>query len=296
MSKAFFEKIRTGKILVSDGATGTNLLQRGLPRGVSGENWVLEKPEEIVRLHRDFIDAGADIILTCTFSASPLRLEGSELAGRALEINHRAVELAHQAIGERSVLVGGSMGPAGKLLKPFGPLSEEEAVLSFAEQAQALSEAGVDLLVIETQFDLNEAKAILRGIRQVSSLPVVCSFSFDRGTRTMMGVKPAQIQAELKGLEAGDETIALGINCGRSLAENLAALKELRPTTDLPIWFKPNAGLPEVDAGGNAHYSTTPEQMGQLVSEWIAAGAQIVGGCCGTSPEHLRQIASAAHE
>ena len=292
MSKAFFEKIRTGKILVSDGATGTNLLQRGLPRGVSGENWVLEKSEEIVRLHRDFIDAGADIILTCTFSASPLRLEGSELAGRALEINHRAVELAHEAIGERSVLVGGSMGPAGKLLKPYGPLEEEDAVLSFAEQAQALSEAGVDLLVIETQFDLNEAKAILRGIRQVSSLPVVCSFSFDRGTRTMMGVKPAQISAELKDLDVN----VLGINCGRSLAENLAALKELRSTTDLPIWFKPNAGLPEVDAEGNAHYSTTPEQMGQLVPEWIAAGAQVVGGCCGTSPEHLRQIASAAHE
>jgi len=292
MSKAFFEKIRTGKILVSDGATGTNLLQRGLPRGVSGENWVLEKSEEIVRLHRDFIDAGADIILTCTFSASPLRLEGSELAGRALEINHRAVELAHEAIGERSVLVGGSMGPAGKLLKPYGPLEEEDAVLSFAEQAQALSEAGVDLLVIETQFDLNEAKAILRGIRQVSSLPVVCSFSFDRGTRTMMGVKPAQISAELKDLDVN----VLGINCGRSLAENLAALKELRSTTDLPIWFKPNAGLPEVDAEGNAHYSTTPDQMGQLVPEWIAAGAQVVGGCCGTSPEHLRQIASAAHE
>jgi 5-methyltetrahydrofolate--homocysteine methyltransferase len=291
MSNLFLEKLKSGQILVSDGATGTNLFQRGLPRGLSGENWVLEKPEEIVRLERDFVEAGADIILTCTFSASPIRLEGGDLAGRALEINQKAVALARQVVGYKTVLVGASFGPAGKLLKPYGPLSEEDAIHNFAEQAQALDEAGVDLLVVETQFDLNEAKAILRGIRQVSSLPVVCSFSFDRGTRTMMGVKPGQLAAELGDL---DVTV-LGINCGRSLPENLANLKELRASTDLPIWFKPNAGLPEVDAQGDPHYAITPEQMGALVPEWLAAGAQIVGGCCGTSPEHLRQIAQAAH-
>lgn len=292
MNNAFMEKIERGQILVSDGATGTNLLQRGLPRGFSGEHWVLEKPEEITRLARDFVDAGADIILTCTFNASPLRLEGGDLAGRALEINHRAVELARQASAGKPVFIGGSIGPSGKLLKPFGPLSEEEAMHNFAEQAQALTEAGVDLLVVETQFDLNEARAALRGVRQVSSLPVVCSFSFDRGTRTMMGVKPAQIAAELQDLEVN----LLGINCGRSLADNLSALKELRKSTELPLWFKPNAGLPVVDAQGNSRYTTTPEEMGKLVPDWIAAGAQVVGGCCGTSPEHLHQIARAVRE
>ena len=290
MENAFLEFIKTGKVLVADGATGTNLQQRGLPRGLSGENWVLDKPEEIIRLERDFIDAGAGLILTCTFNASPLRLEGGDLAGHALEINRRAVELGRQAIAGRPVLLGGSIGPAGKLLKPYGPLSEEEAVQNFAEQAQALADAGVDLLVIETQFDLSEAKAALTGARQVTHLPIVCSFSFDRGTRTMMGVKPSQVAAELKELDVD----MVGINCGRSLTENLAALKELRLSTDLPIWFKPNAGLPEVDAQGNAHYTTTPEQMGELAPEWIAAGAQIIGGCCGTSPDHLRRIAAAA--
>jgi len=290
MENAFLEFIKTGKVLVADGATGTNLQQRGLPRGLSGENWVLDKPEEIIRLERDFIDAGAGLILTCTFNASPLRLEGGDLAGYALEINRRAVELGRQAIAGRPVLLGGSIGPAGKLLRPYGPLSEEEAVQNFAEQAQALADAGVDLLVIETQFDLNEAKAALTGARQVTHLPMVCSFSFDRGTRTMMGVKPSQVAAELKELDVD----MVGINCGRSLAENLAALKELRLSTDLPIWFKPNAGLPEVDAQGNAHYTTTPEQMGELAPEWIAAGAKVVGGCCGTSPDHLRRIAAAA--
>ena len=290
MENAFLEFIKTGKVLVADGATGTNLQQRGLPRGLSGENWVLDKPEEIIRLERDFIDAGAGLILTCTFNASPLRLEGGDLAGYALEINRRAVELGRQAIAGRPVLLGGSIGPAGKLLRPYGPLSEEEAVQNFAEQAQALADAGVDLLVIETQFDLSEAKAALTGARQVTHLPIVCSFSFDRGTRTMMGVKPSQVAAELKELDVD----MVGINCGRSLAENLAALKELRLSTDLPIWFKPNAGLPEVDAQGNAHYTTSPEQMGELAPEWIAAGAKVVGGCCGTSPDHLRQIAAAA--
>lgn len=292
MSDSFLEKIGHGQILVSDGATGTNLLGRGLQRGLSGEHWVLEKPEEIIRLEQDFVDAGAEIILTCTFNASPLRLEGSDLAGRATEINHRAVELARRAIAGKPVFIGGSIGPCGKLLKPFGPLSEEEAMYNFAEQAQALTEAGADLLVIETQFDLNEAKAALRGVRQVSSLPVVCSFSFDRGTRTMMGVMPSQIAASLQDLEVN----LLGINCGRSLAENLSALKELRKSTDLPIWFKPNAGLPVVDAQGNSHYTTAPEEMGQLVPHWIAAGAQVVGGCCGTTPEHLRQIAEAVRQ
>lgn len=291
MSDAFLEKLKTGKILVSDGATGTNLQARGLPRGISGESWVLENPEEIVRLHGDFIKAGADILLTCTFGASPVRLEDGELAGRAMEINKRAVELGRQAIGDRPVLLAGSIGPAGKLLKPLGPMEEETAEHAFAEQARALSQAGVDLLVVETQFDLNEAQVILRGVRSVTDLPVVCSFSFDRGTRTMMGVKPSQLDAAVKDYDV----CMLGINCGRSLAENLAALKELRQATYLPIWFKPNAGLPEIDSLGNTYYATTPEQMSIQVHDWIAAGAQVVGGCCGTSPEHLRKIASAAH-
>ena len=291
MSETFLEILKTGKILVSDGATGTNLQARGLPRGVSGESWVLEKPEEIVRLHSDFIKAGADILLTCTFGASPGRLEDSELAGRAMEINKRAVELGRQAIGEHPVLLAGSIGPAGKLLKPLGPLEETTAEHDFAEQAQALSQAGVDLLVVETQFDLNEAQVILRAVRSVTNLPVVCSFSFDRGTRTMMGVKPSQLDAAMKDLDVS----MLGINCGRSLAENLTALKELRQATRLPIWFKPNAGLPEIDSLGNTYYATTPEQMGIQVHDWVEAGAQVVGGCCGTSPDHLRKIASAAH-
>jgi len=285
----FLQRLQSGEILVSDGATGTNLQARGLTRGTPSEVWVLENPQEILRLHSDFVAAGSDIILTSTFGGSTLRLQHAGLRERAEEVNRRAVALARQAAGEKA-LVAGSLGPLGQMMQPLGPLSEEEAGAAYAAQAKVLSEAGVDLLLVETQFDLAEATAAVNAARSVSSLPLVCSFSYDRGTRTMMGVKPAQMAKHIGALGVD----ALGINCGRSLEENLQALKELRQATDLPIWFKPNAGLPVMDAAGNPTYTLTPEIMGQQVEQWVAAGARVVGGCCGNSPEHVHQIALAA--
>jgi 5-methyltetrahydrofolate--homocysteine methyltransferase len=288
-NRAFLETLHTGRHLVSDGATGTNLIARGLPQGSTSENWVLEQPAQIIRLHQEFVAAGADIILTSTFGATSLRLAGSSLAGRAAEVNQRAVELARQAVGSSPVWVAGSLGPVGALLKPYGPLEADAVTESYAEQARSLAEAGADLLVIETQFDLSEAKAAIQGVRSVTSLPLVCSFSYDRGRRTMMGVSPTQAARQLADL--GIDII--GINCGRSLEENLQNLVELRQATGLPIWFKPNAGLPQIDENNRTIYSLTPAGMGNLVSAWLEAGAQIVGGCCGTSPEHLAQITQA---
>ncbi len=291
----FLERMKAGEVLVADGATGTNLQQRGLERGASAETWVLERPQEIVRLHRDFLGAGADLLLTATFGATPIRLEaagGQALARQAAEINRQAVALARQAAaqaGRPETLVAGSIGPTGQLLKPFGPLEEGTAEEAFAAQVRALVEAGVDLLVVETQFDLSEARAALRAARQVGAgIPLVCSFSYDRGTRTMMGVRPSQMCAEL-----GEMADVLGINCGRSLDDNLKALSELRAATSRPVWFKPNAGLPEVDGEGRSIYRVTPEEMGARAPSWLQAGAQVVGGCCGTSPEHLGAIVRA---
>lgn len=286
----FLKRLQAGEIFIADGAMGTSLLVRGLPRGIQGEAWVLDRPEEIIGVHRGFIAAGARIILTCTFGASPARLRGSKLEGLTEQINRRAVELAKEAVDGRSVLVAGSMGPSGKLLKPFGKLSPEEASASFSEQAEVLASAGADLLVIETQYDLKEAQLAVKAVRSVSTLPVVCTFSFDRGSHTMMGVSPAQVGRELESVGVD----VVGINCGRSLDENLAALKELRAHSNLPIWFKPNAGLPEVDGEGISRYRTTPEMMAAQVPAWMEAGAQVIGGCCGTSAEHLEQIARAA--
>ena len=285
----FLDKISAGEILVADGATGTNLQARGLPNGVSTEMWLFDQPEKCMDLQRDFIKAGSDIILTNTFGGTAAKLNKIGWGSRAVEVNKRAVELARQTVGDSLVYVAGSIGPTGELIKPLGSLEEDEAERQFADQARALAEAGVDFLVIETQFDITEATAAVRGAHSVCSLPVVCSFSYDRGTRTMMGVNPQKMAQAISALGVD----VLGINCGRSLEDNLKALVELKSSTDLPIWFKPNAGMPKLDAQGNSVYDVSPDEMGALIPVWISAGARIVGGCCGTSPEHLKAIALA---
>jgi 5-methyltetrahydrofolate--homocysteine methyltransferase len=290
VKQSFLSRINNKEILVADGATGANLIARGLPGEMLAENWVIEQPEKIIQLHTDFINAGADIILTSTFNASSIRLKGSSLEGKSKEINQKAVQLAQTAMGDAQVYIAGSLGPVGQLLKPYGPLTTDEVVAAYAEQAKALNESGVDLLVIETQFDLGEIKAAIQGVRSVSDLPLIASISYDRGKRTMMGISPTQAGQVLDGLPVD----IIGINCGHSLEENLQNLIELRAKTEKPIWFKPNAGLPHLDSTGKTVYDVDPEQMGALVPSWLAAGAQIVGGCCGTSPEHLAQISKNA--
>ncbi len=288
-SNRFLQRLQAGKTLVLDGATGTNLQRRGLPAGTPSDLWVMDNPEAVMQLHRDFLEAGSNILLTNTFGSTRLHLGHAGLADRFEQTNRQAVDLLRQVVAGTDALVAGSMGPLGEMLQPYGLLSEADAEMAYAGQARVLSEAGVDLLVIETQFDLNEARAAIRGACSVTSLPLVCSFSYDRGTRTMMGVKPSQVGKELTGAGVS----ALGINCGRSLEDNIKALQELRQATDLPLWFKPNAGLPRNDAEGHTQYDVTPEMMAAQVPQWINAGAQLVGGCCGTSPEHLKAIAQA---
>lgn len=285
----FLAKLQSGSPLILDGATGTNLSTRGLPAGAPSDLWVLDNPAEVLRLHTDFLRAGSDIILTDTFGSSRLHLAHAGLESRFEQTNRRAVELARQAAAPFGALVGGSLGPLGEMVDPLGPVSRESAEAEYAAQARLLAEGGVDLLVIETQFDLNEAEAALQGVRSVTDLPVVVSFSYDRGTRTMMGVKPAQTARQFGA--AG--VAALGINCGRSLEDNLKALGELRAATDLPLWFKPNAGLPKMGADGKTYFDVTPAEMGAAAAAWRAAGASLTGGCCGTSPEHLAAIAGA---
>ena len=285
-TQSILNRINNHEILVADGATGTNLIARGLPSGATPETWVMDKPEQVIQLHKEFIQAGANIILTSTFSATPIRLKGSTLEGQTEAVNHKAVELARSAIGDKPVYLAGSLGPVGQLLKPLGPLTPEEVKSAYAQQAKALAEAGIDLFVIETQFDLGEIKAAIQGVREASDLPLVASLSYDRGKRTMMGINPAQAARELDGLPVD----LIGINCGHSLEENRQNLVELRQATKKPIWFKPNAGLPHLDPSGQTTYDISPQEMGALVVSWLSAGAQVVGGCCGTSPAHLSEI------
>jgi len=287
-SHEFSDLLSKKKIIVADGATGTNLFQRGLERGVTAEDWVIDNPEKIKKLHLDFIEAGAEIILTSTFGGSEIRLEQSGLRDKYEQVNHAAVTLAKEAVKNTRVLIAGSMGPLGQMIKPLGTLEIRKAESYYARQASVLCAAGVDIIVIETQFDLTEAKAAINGVKSSCQQALVCSFSFDRGVKTMMGVSPSSFVKEVGGLGLS----AIGINCGKSLNDNSNAHKELSNSTEIPIWFKPNAGLPHLDEDGNPTYDITPGQMAENVASWIESGARIIGGCCGTTPEHLKAIAN----
>ena len=288
-SDRFLKKLRTGEPLLADGATGTALQNQGLETGRIPETWLFERPERIRALHQSYIDAGSDIILTCSFGGTRYRLEGDGLADRVVEVNRRAAELARQVAGDR-VFVAGDMGPTGQLLAPLGTMSYEEAADAYAEQASGLAAGGVDFLLIETMSDLDEARAAIEGVRRATHLPVVCTFSFDTHGRTMMGIRPAQVAREIGPLVEG-----IGANCGRDpgeypslLATMVDALRETSLNGTI-LWAKPNAGLPHVQ-GDEVIYDASPEYMGQIALELVEAGAQVIGGCCGTTPVHVRAM------
>ncbi|HET9104838.1 MAG TPA: homocysteine S-methyltransferase family protein [Solirubrobacteraceae bacterium] len=284
----FHDLLATRGVLLADGATGTNFQDMGIEPGVAPEEWVTDAPERVLDLHRRFVDAGSDLLLTCSFGASPIRLLDSPLAGRADEINTRAAELAREAAGD-GVLVAGSVGPTGQLPEPYGLLSRDAAVQAFSVQATALARGGADLLVLETFFALDEALWAAEGIRSVTDLPLVIAFSFDQGTRTMMGLSAADVVAATAELELA----AVGANCGRSLEDNAAVVQEfLAAGVALPLWVKPNAGVPYV-TGEGVIYPEDPESFAPKVAALATAGAQIVGGCCGSTPAHLAALRAA---
>lgn len=286
----FEQLLSTKKVLLADGATGTNLQKMGMKPGTHPEDLIFEQPELLVELEQAFAEAGADILLTCTFGGTSLRMKESKYAYRVAEANIRSVGLARQAASTREgILVGGSIGPTGQLINPYGPLKVEEAFASFQEQAKALVEGGVDLLVIETHFAYNEADAAFKAVRSVSDLPIVVSFSYDRGVRTMMGVKPADMIKHYQEMGA----TMVGANCGTSLENMDKVTQECNATVPgFPLWIKPNAGLPRIENESTV-YDVTPEQMAEYAMKYIANGARVVGGCCGTTPAHIAAIAKA---
>ena len=285
---SFADLLAAGGVLLADGATGTNYQTMGIEPGVAPEEWVFDAPEKVQELHRRFAEAGSDLVLTCTFGATSLRVADGPLAGRAREVNVRAAELAREAVGEDR-LVAGSLGPTGQLAEPYGLLTRDAAVEAYAEQARALADGGVDLLVLETFFALEEALWAIEGVQSVSDLPLVASFSFDQGTRTMMGVGAADVGAAVEPLGVA----ALGANCGRSLADMDTVVGEfLAAAPHLPLWVKPNAGVPRI-VGDEVVYEAGPEDLAEHVHGYADRGARIVGGCCGSTPEHVAAIARA---
>lgn len=284
----FGAAVARGGVLLADGATGTNYQEMGLPPGSAPEEWLFAAPERVVELHEAFIAAGSDLVLTCSFGASSLRLADGPLAGRARAVNLRAAELARVAARGRA-LVAGSLGPTGELLQPLGPLEPARAEAAFAEQAGALAEGGVDLLVLETFFALEEVLAAIEGVRSACGLPLVACFSFDQGTRTMMGLDPASAVAAVlaRGVEA------VGANCGRSLADMDAVVPEiLAAAGGTPVWIKPNAGIPRI-VGDAVVYDADPATLAAHAGTYAGQGVRVLGGCCGSTPAHIEAIARA---
>ena len=294
MRLPILERLASGEVLIADGATGTMLLEAGLPTGTPGEAWVLEWPEVIMKLHRAYVEAGSQIILTCTFGGTRARLKAAGLEVQVAEINCRAAELARQVAGADRY-VGGDIGPTGELMVPLGPLTYEAAVELFAEQAQALAAGGADCIYIETMSDLNEAKAAVEGARQGCDLPVFCTFSFDTHGRTSMGVSPTQAAQAMAALGVP----ATGANCGHAPEEVLDILPQMRQAAPdaeaIALIAKPNAGLPRL-VKRQVVYDATPERMAELARRYVELGACIVGACCGSSPAHIAAIAAAIHE
>jgi len=285
----FLSRLGSGDVIVADGAMGTMLQAAGLPSGMAPEAWLLESPESVIGVHRAYLDAGADLILTCTFGATQPRLERSGLGGRVGEINRRAVEIAREA-ANGDAFVAGDIGPVGEFLAPLGELSYEEAVEIFAEQAGALVEAGVDVLYIETMAALDEVKAAVEGaLKAGNGTPVTATLSFDSHGRTNMGVRPGEAAEVL--VELGVDGV--GANCGATLDMTLAAVEAMREVApEMPLIAKPNAGTPRL-VDDDVVYDAAPEDMAAYAQRFVDLGVKIVGGCCGSTPEHIAAIADA---
>jgi len=278
--------IATGRPLLADGATGTNLIAAGLASGDCAELWNEAYPERIRALHQSFVDAGADIILSNSFGANRRRLGLRGLGARAKELSRLAAQNA-RAVADRAgrpVVVAGSVGPTGEMLAPLGPLSENEALEIFAEQVEGLREGGADVVWIETMSALEEARVAARAAIALG-VPYTATASFDTAGRTMMGLKPADFASAFDDLAPAP--LAVGANCGVGAADlvlSLLAMTEANP--DAVVIAKANAGLPQWHEG-HVHYSGSPELMGRYAALAIDAGARIVGGCCGNTPAHV---------
>lgn len=274
--------------LLADGAMGSNLFARGLTSGEAPELWNAEHPQQIRELQRSFIDAGADIILTNSFGGNRYRLKLHQAESRVAELNEAAARLARAEAerADRVVLVGGSIGPTGEILEPLGPLAAADARESFAEQAAALARGGADVLWIETMSSAEETEAAIEGARR-TGLPVVTTLSFDTNGRTMMGITPA----ELASLSHKHSLAACGSNCGVGAAELIASIVNLAAAADPAaiLVAKANCGIPQY-VDGAIQFNGTPEVMTEYARLALDAGARIIGGCCGTTPEHLRAM------
>ena len=293
VTNRFTHLLATRPWLLADGATGSNLFDVGLVSGDAPELWNTEQPAKITALHQSFVDSGADILLTNSFGGTRYRLKLHQAQDRVAELNTTAARLA-RAVADasgREIAVAGSIGPTGEIMEPIGPLSIAQATEAFAEQAQALAAGGADVMWIETMSSAEEVQAAVAGAA-TTGLPIVCTLSFDTNGRTMMGISPSDFAALEKTLVP--RLAACGTNCGVGASEVVACIHNLAEAAgpDVVLVAKGNCGIPQY-VDGAICYNGTPELMAVYARMALDAGARIIGGCCGTSPKHLRAMRDA---
>jgi 5-methyltetrahydrofolate--homocysteine methyltransferase len=281
-------RLNRGDVLVGDGAWGTQLMARGLPAGQPPEWFALERPEVLEEVARLYLEAGADLVTTDTFGGTSFRLKLHGLDGERERLNRQAVEAVKRAVGGQA-LVSASVGPSGQLLEPYGELSPDAVEEAFAEQVRSLASAGADVLCIETMGDLTEATRAVKAAKDVApGVPVMATMTFEptpRGYFTVMGVS---VEKAVAGLEAAGADV-VGSNCGTGIEDMVSIARAMTRATRLPLLIQPNAGLPQ-SRDGQVVYDETPASMAARVPELLDLGVVIVGGCCGTTPDHIRAI------
>jgi 5-methyltetrahydrofolate--homocysteine methyltransferase len=282
------DKLGKKQILLSDGAWGTFLQATGLMPGECPELWNITRKNDVLRIAEAYIEAGSDIIETNSFGGSIFKLEQYGLGDRVFEINKAAAEISRKAAGD-SVHVAGSVGPTGKMLIT-GDVTEEELFNAFKEQSAGLEAGGADIIIIETMSAIDEASLAVKAARETTKCTVIVTLTFDAGPdggyRTMMGVSPSEMVSAMK--KAGAHIV--GSNCGNGIENMIGIVKEIRSTDkDIPVMIQANAGVPEL-IDGKTVFRESPEMMASFVPALIEAGANIIGGCCGTTPEHIREI------
>ena len=273
--------------IILDGATGTQLQLRGMPKGVCTETWVLEHPEALLDLQRKYVEAGSQVLMAPTFGANRANLDHHGIAGKVTEYNKALVALSKQA-ADGKALVAADLSPTGLFIPPFGETPFEELVDIYTEQAKACAEAGADLFVIETTMTMPEARAAVLAVKSVSDKPIFVTFTCDENGRTMFGTDVLAAMIVMQGMGVS----AFGLNCSTGPDAMLEQIERLTPYASVPLIAKPNAGLPET-VDGKTVYNCPPEEFTAYVEALASAGVRIFGGCCGTTPEHIAALKDA---
>lgn len=273
-------------VLLLDGATGSNLRKAGMPVGISSEEWVLKNPEVLKELQRAYVEAGSEIVYAPTFGANGISLMNFGLEKQVTEMNRHLLAISKEAVGARA-LVAGDLTTTGKLLEPRGDLSYETLYQIYQEQIKALADAGADLLVAETMLSVDETVAALDAAQSVCDLPVMCTLSLEADGTALYGGNAVEAVMTLQEMGAA----AVGLNCSVGPDQLEAVVANMKKVAQVPIIAKPNAGMPVINEKGEASYSMNAQDFARYTRKLVEAGAGIVGGCCGTTPEYIRELA-----